>query len=125
MDQRMKSVYFTKKYSQIIDKPFLSLQHVPPISITDMEYYISMTPEDMDKYFMTVSRIGRLLRDDLQLQALYHMVVLLTPTSHNNLQTQQNESLLRKRNSVVQLLYRYFYTCGFSHICPSKLWLIL
>ena len=61
---------------------------------------------------------GRLLRDDLQLQALYHMVVLLSPTSYNSLQTQQNKFLWKVRNNAVQLMYRYLST--FPHIHYDK-----
>ena len=67
---------------------------------------------------MTLSRVGRLLRDDLNLQALYHMVVILTPTSYNSLQTQQNKFLWKVRNNAVQLMYRYLST--FPHIHYDK-----
>ena len=89
---------------------FEHLQHVPPLSVMDVERYLTMTADNKNKFSMMVSRVGRLLRDDLQLQALYHMVVLLTPTFHNSLQTQQNESLLKIRNGAVKLLYRYLST---------------
>ena len=37
---------------------------------------------------MQVSSVGRLLRDDLHLQALYHMLVMLSPASSNSEQIQ-------------------------------------
>ena len=79
----------------------------------DMEYflpYLALLGEEEDKIHMTVSRVGRLLRDDLQLQALYHMVVMLTPSSTISPLSKQNEVLLRVRSGVVQLLYRYLST---------------
>ena len=44
---------------------------------------------------MQVSSVGRLLRDDLHLQALYHMLVMLSPASSNSEQIQ------------VTVIYRY------------------
>ena len=49
---------------------------------------------------------------------LYHMVVLLSPTSYNSLQTQQNKFLWKVRNNAVQLMYRYLST--FPHIHYDK-----
>ena len=46
------------------------------------------------------------------------MVVLLSPTSYNSLQTQQNKFLWKVRNNAVQLMYRYLST--FPHIHYDK-----
>jgi hypothetical protein len=35
------------------------------------------------KFERVLSLVGRLLRDDMQLQALYHMLVMLTPPATN------------------------------------------
>ena len=112
IDQIRKSVHVSKECHRIMKNStfFEHLQHVPPLSVMDVERYLTMTADNKDKFSMMVSRVGRLLRDDLQLQALYHMVVLLTPTSHNSLETQQNKSLQNVRNGAVQLMYRYLST---------------
>ena len=38
--------------------------------------------QDEVKFERVLAVLGRLLRDDLQLQALYHMLVMLTPPTH-------------------------------------------
>ena len=108
LDQQMKSIQSIKVCHHLRHLP-----HVPPLSLMDMEYYLpylALLGEEEDKIHMTVSRVGRLLRDDLQLQALYHMVVMLTPSSAISPLSKQNEVLLKVRSGVVQLLYRYLST---------------
>ena len=121
LDQHRKSVHVPNECNLIMkNNMYLEhLQHVPPLSVMDSECYLSLTTENKAKVDMMVSRVGgRLLRDDLQLQALYHMVVLLSPTSYNSLQTQQNKFLWKVRNNAVQLMYRYLST--FPHIHYDK-----
>ena len=58
-----------------------------PVSIKDMEKFTSpwaVAAEDEEKFERTVSSVGRLLRDDLHLQALYHMLVMLSPGARNS-----------------------------------------
>ena len=60
------------------------------ISIKDQERFTSpwaVTETDETKFEMTVSTVGRLLRDDRNLQALYHMLVMITPASSTSLVT--------------------------------------
>ena len=42
---------------------------------------------DEEKFERTVATLGRLLRDDVQLQALYHMLVMMSPSSRNSEKT--------------------------------------
>ena len=44
----------------------------------------AVAAEDEEKFERTVSSVGRLLRDDLHLQALYHMLVMLSPGARNS-----------------------------------------
>ena len=76
LDQHRKSVHVPNECNLIMkNNMYLEhLQHVPPLSVMDSECYLSLTAENKAKVDMMVSRVGRLLSDDLQLQALYHTV---------------------------------------------------
>ena len=57
------------------------------LSLKDQEKFTSpwaVTDLDEEKFEKTISCLGRLLRDDIQLQALYHMLVMLSPCSLNS-----------------------------------------
>ena len=57
------------------------------LSLKDQEKFTSpwaVTDVDEEKFEKTISYLGRLLRDDIQLQALYHMLVMLSPCSVNS-----------------------------------------
>ena len=115
VDQLLKCVHISKEYHQkfLACRKVRHLHHVPPLSLRDLERLTSpwaVTVEDEDRFERTVSRVGRLLRDDLHLQALYYMVVLLTPTYVNSPMVQQDETLLKVKNGVVQHLHRYLST---------------
>ena len=56
--------------------------NVRSISLKDQERFTSpwaVEMADEDKFERTVSLVGRILRDDIQLQALYHMMVMMCP----------------------------------------------
>ena len=58
-----------------------------PVCLKDQAKYTSpwaVASEDEDKFEMTVSKLGRLLRDDMHLQALYHMLIMFSPSSKNS-----------------------------------------
>ena len=57
------------------------------LSLKDQEKFTSpwaVTDLDEEKFDKTISYLGRLLRDDIQLQALYHMLVMLSPGARNS-----------------------------------------
>ena len=57
------------------------------LSLKDQEKFTSpwaVTDLDEEKFEKTISYLGRLLRDDIQLQALFHMLVMLSPCSANS-----------------------------------------
>ena len=58
-----------------------------PVGLKDQAKFTSpwaVAAEDEDKFERTVSMIGRLLRDDMHLQALYHMLIMFSPSSKNS-----------------------------------------
>ena len=64
-----------------------ALQGVRAVSLKDQEKFTSpwaVTDLDEEKFDKTISYLGRLLRDDIQLQALYHMLVMLSPCAANS-----------------------------------------
>ena len=57
------------------------------LSLKDQEKFTSpwaVSDLDEEKFDKTISYLGRLLRDDIQLQALYHMLVMFSPSSGNS-----------------------------------------
>jgi hypothetical protein len=82
MDQHMKTLHITKENHAAIKDSIQGLENVRSISLKDQERFTSpwaIGMADEEKFERTVSLVGRLLRDDIQLQALYHMLVMMKP----------------------------------------------
>jgi len=62
---------------------------------------------DEEKFERTIAILGRLLRDDLQLQALYHMLVMMTPSPRAPAEVQADPVLIKVQVKLCQLIYRY------------------
>jgi len=62
---------------------------------------------DEEKFERTIALVGRLLRDDLQLQALYHMLVMMTPSPRTHPDVQSDPVLVKIQVKLCQLIYRY------------------
>ena len=105
MDQHMKTLHITKENHAAIKEKICGLENVRSISLEDQERFTSPWTVDLAdevKFYRTVSVLGRLLRDDLQLQALYHMFVMMSP-SH----------LVKDKIQVTRfhLYHRYSHLC--------------
>ena len=82
MDQHMKTLHITKENHAAIKDNIRGLENVISISLKDQERFISpwaVEILDGEKFERMVSLVGTLLRDDIQLQALYHMLVMMSP----------------------------------------------
>ena len=78
------------------------------LSLKDQEKFTSpwaVTDLDEEKFDKTISYLGRLLRDDIQLQALYHMLVMLSPSSANSSKIQVKSQILH--SDIVKQNIRY------------------
>ena len=87
MEQHMKSIHITKENHAAIKDNIRGLENVRSISLKDQERFTSpwaVEMADEEKFERTISLVGRLLRDDIQLQALYHMFVMMRPSSKNS-----------------------------------------
>ena len=83
MDQHLKTLHTTKESHEAIKDYIKGLENVRSISLKDQERFTSpwaVEMADEEKFERTVSLVGRLLRDDIQLQALYHMFVMMRPS---------------------------------------------
>ena len=83
-EQHLKTLQITRENHDRLSAEISGLTHVRSISMKDQERFTSpwaVTQTDETKFEMTVSTVGRLLRDDRNLQALYHMLVMMTPSS--------------------------------------------
>ena len=90
-DQHDKTLQITEANHDRLKGLITPLEHVRSISIKDQERFTSpwaMEFADEEKFEKTLSIIGRLLRDDKNLQALYHMLVMMTPSSSASQETQ-------------------------------------
>ena len=83
-EQHLKTLQITRENHDRLSAEISGLTHVRSISMKDQERFTSpwaVTQTDETKFEMTVSTVGRLLGDDRNLQALYHMLVMMTPSS--------------------------------------------
>jgi len=86
------------------------LENVAPLSIEDQDRFTSpwaCEQADEDKFSRTVATLGLLLRDDIQLQALYHMLVMMTPAKHTPQNIQEDPFLQKIQVRLCQQIYRY------------------
>ena len=89
-DQHKKTLQITKENHARLKDQIKPLEHARSISIKDQERFTSpwaVEFSDEEKFEKTIAVIGRLLRDDKNLQALYHMLVMLTPSSSSSQET--------------------------------------
>ena len=89
-EQHDKTLQITKENHARLKNLIKPLEHVRSISIKDQERFTSpwaVEFSDEEKFEKTVSIVGRLLRNDKNLQALYTMLVMLTPSSSSNQET--------------------------------------
>lgn len=118
VDQQMKTLHVTKENHSSMLPLTQALQSARALSLKDQEKFTSpwaVTDLDEEKFEKTISYLGRLLRDDIQLQALYHMLVMLSPCSANSSKIQHNKALLSVQREVANLMYRYLCTSTTMH----------
>ena len=83
-EQHFKTLQITKENHTRLAAKIEAMGHVRSISIKDQERFTSpwaVTQTDEEKFEKTVSTVGRLLREDRNLQALYHMLVMMSPSA--------------------------------------------
>ena len=82
-EQHFKTLQITKENHTRLAAKIEAMGHVRSISIKDQERFTSPWAQnwlDEQKFELIVSQLGRLLRGDRNLQALYHMLVMMTPS---------------------------------------------
>ena len=97
MEQQKKTLHITKENHAAIKDSIKGLETVRSISLKDQERFSSPWAVEMfdeEKFGRTISLVGRLLRDDLQLQALYHMLVMMCPSSKAPMKIQVGDRLI-------------------------------
>ena len=93
MNQHKKTLHTTKESHEAIKDYIKGLENVGSISLKDQERFTSPWAVEMvdeEKFEHSVSLVGRLLRDDIQLQALYHMYVMMCPAPRTSDKTKVN-----------------------------------
>ena len=93
MNQHKKTLHTTKESHAAIKDYIKGLENVGSISLKDQERFTSPWAVEMvdeEKFEQIISLVGRLLRDDIQLQALYHMYVMVSPASWASDKTKVN-----------------------------------
>merc|ERR1712059_247937 len=118
MKQHMKTIHATKENHAALKDLIPGLEEVRPISLEDQERVTSpwaCKQSDEDKFTRTVAVVGRLLKDDIQLQALYHMLVMMTPARPTTPKhIQEDPELQGIQVKLCQLIYRYLESGGNS-----------
>lgn len=113
MEQHMKTLHVTKENHAAMKDYIRGLENVRSISLKDQERFTSpwaVEMADEEKFERTVSLVGRLLRDDIQLQALYHMFVMMRPSPRASDKIQADPALAEVQIKLSQLIYRYLST---------------
>ena len=96
MDQHLKTLHTTKESHAAIKDYTKGLENVRSISLKDQERFTSpwaVEMADEEKFERTVALVGKLLRDDIQLQALYHMFVMMSPSTKDKLKVKSNKAI--------------------------------
>ena len=94
-EQHFKTLQITKENHARLAAKIEPLGHVRSISIKDQERFTSPWAQnwlDEQKFELIVSQLGRLLRGDRNLQALYHMLVMMTPSPASSERTRVGHS---------------------------------
>jgi len=110
IDQHKKTIHITKENHRSVQNYIGGLENVRAISLKDQERFTSPWAHKMvdeEKFERTIALVGRLLRDDLQLQALYHMLVMMTPSPRTHPDVQSDPVLVKIQVKLCQLIYRY------------------
>jgi len=110
MEQQRKTLYITQHTHSLIMEHVKGLTDVRSIGIKDQERFTSPWAEakkDEEMFEKTISIIGRLIGDDKKLQALYHMLIMLTPAADTPLAVQMDSTLQNMQVHVSRLIYRY------------------
>ena len=93
MNQHKKTLHTTKESHAALKDYITGLENVGSISLKDQERFTSPWAVEMvdeEKFEQSVSLVGRILRDDIQLQALYHMYVMVSPAPRTSDKTKVN-----------------------------------
>jgi len=109
-DQHSKTLQITEENHERLSEKLRALVNVRSISLKDQERFTSPWAQDLDdeqKFEKCVSQLGRLLRDDKNLQALYHMLVMMTPSPATSERTRKDPVLLGIQKELQLLMYRY------------------
>jgi len=110
MEQQRKTLYITQHTHSLIMEHVRGLTDVRSIGIKDQERFTSpwaQSKKDEEMFEKTISIVGRLIGDDKNLQALYHMLVMLTPAADTPLAVQMDSTLQNMQVHVSRLIYRY------------------
>jgi len=110
IEQHKKTIHITKENHRSVQGYIAGLENVRAISLKDQERFSSpwaVEMADEEKFERTIAILGRILRDDLQLQALYHMLVMMTPSPRAPAEVQSDPILIKVQVKLCQLIYRY------------------
>ena len=97
VDQHMKTLHTTKESHAAIEDYVRGMENVRSISLKDQERFTSPWAVEMvdeEKFESTLKLVGQLLRDDIQLQGLYHMLVMMQPSKEagNSVEVSNNKN---------------------------------
>ena len=100
-EQHDKTLQITQENHDRLTDKITPLVNVRAISLKDQERFTSPWAQnwvDEQKFEKIVSQLGRLLRDDKNLQALYHMLVMMTPSPSSTDRTRVSHSVFSLRS---------------------------
>jgi len=122
MEQHRKTLHITQENHAAIKDNIQGLENVRSISLKDQERFTSPWAVDLadeEKFERTISTVGKLLRDDIQLQGLYHMLVMMCPSYKCSEKIQADRGLADVQVKLSHLIYRYLSTKS-DPVCNNK-----
>jgi len=113
IEQQRKTLHITEENHAALKDYVRGLENVRSIGLKDQERFTSpwaVEMEDEEKFERTISLVGKLLQGDLQLQALYHMFVMMSCGNKTTDKIQTDPALCGIQVKLSQLMYRYLST---------------
>jgi len=110
LEQHRKTLHITDQNHAAVFDRLVPFTDVRSINLKDQERFTSPWARDImdEEKFEKVTRIvGRLLGGDLKLQALYHMLVMFTPSTLTHNTIQEDAVLHSIQIHLMNLIYRY------------------
>jgi len=127
-EQRKKIVFVPKAQYEPPQKDYPQPSRVPCLNLRSMARFTSPWAADHgdeSKFYRVTAEVGSLLKDDTKLQALYHMLTMMTPTRNMPSHLKTDAYIVGVQRRLGELMYRYLVTCHPRNVADQKTRLLI